>query len=918
MSQALLWALRRPWEPGSYTPVEFSPVDDLVAALGQHFGEGEVSNVLHCVEALRRWAYALGSATDLLFSDLLAAIAIRRVSRSAWTLLPHFSGLSKEPWKEYLQRENSIREIWPSQRMLGEAGVYSGGSAVVQMPTSAGKSKATELVIRAAFLASRTNVAVVVAPFRALCQEIADSLKDAFSKDKVQVNQLTDALQQDFQFDFSTDVNGAVEPTLRVLVVTPEKLLYVLRQDAELIQKIGLIVYDEGHQFDTGTRGVNYELLLTSLKRLLPQNSQVVLISAVVQNAAALSSWLLNSPDKAVANSQAQTDRMVAFTSWPVPHLKAGQLQFIKRTADAQGFYVPRVITGEELKLFGRERAKRIFPTSDSGPIALYLALKVLENGAAAIYCGTKLSAAKLVRDAAEEFFPRGVSLDPPAVVSDGEEIQRMYKLYAQSFGENSYHAKAAKLGIFAHHGSTPHGIRLAVEHGMRRGLLKLVVCTSTLAQGVNLPIRYLFVTTTMQGGDELPARDLHNLMGRAGRAGMHGEGTVMFTNPGFYDERNDRKTGGNHRWREVNELLDPAHAQPTGSSLLDLARGWSEFDDVDLGLGATPTQILNQLTSGATFEEFFQSGVEVGLEPERRRDLAEQFEHKKSIMNAVESFLMAHREGLSEEEFLSTAKELATSTFAYSIATAEEQQALVAAFGLVAKRVEKMVPDIGVQARYGRSLVGIEKALRIDSWLAASVFELELVTDENELLDLLWPLLVELVPEKRLHDTQPAAAIRHVANAWLQGAPYHQLHNVMSEAEFPHGKYMRKFSVDMVVELCEQTIGYEFAFLVATIREAVQHTPVSEKQREDLKVFAERLQKRLKYGLPTQGAIAFYEVGFTERTVAQMLQELLADHEVTTAYIARATLKTKSAQVAESLKELPSFFQSVHQTVQL
>lgn len=82
--------------------------------------------------------------------------------------------------------------------------------------------------------------------------------------------------------------------------------------------------------------------------------------------------------------------------------------------------------------------------------------------------------------------------------------------------------------------------------------------------------------------------------------------------------------------------------------------------------------------------------------------------------------------------------------------------------------------------------------------------------------------------------------------------------------------------------------------------------------------MFAERLQKRLKYGLPTQGAIAFYEVGFTERTVAQMLQELLADREVTTAYIARAALKAQSAQVAESLKELPSFSQSVHQTVQL
>ena len=29
---------------------------------------------------------------------------------------------------------------------------------------------------------------------------------------------------------------------------------------------MGLAIYDEGHQFDSGARGVTYELLLTSLK----------------------------------------------------------------------------------------------------------------------------------------------------------------------------------------------------------------------------------------------------------------------------------------------------------------------------------------------------------------------------------------------------------------------------------------------------------------------------------------------------------------------------------------------------------------------------------------------------------------------------------------------------------------------------
>ena len=63
----------------------------------------------------------------------------------------------------------------------------------------------------------------------------------------------------------------------------------------------------------------------------------------------------------------------------------------------------------------------------------------------------------------------------------------------------------------------------------MKEGLVRFVVCTSTLAQGVNLPIRYLIVTSVYQGKEQIKVRDFHNLIGRAGRAGMHTEGSILF-----------------------------------------------------------------------------------------------------------------------------------------------------------------------------------------------------------------------------------------------------------------------------------------------------------------------------------------------------------------------------------------------------
>ena len=90
----------------------------------------------------------------------------------------------------------------------------------------------------------------------------------------------------------------------------------------------------------------------------------------------------------------------------------------------------------------------------------------------------------------------------------------------------------------------------------MKVSLVRFVVCTSTLAQGVNLPIRYLIVTGVNQGKNRILVRDFHNLIGRAGRAGMYTEGSVIFADNSIFDEKDQRR--GRWRWRGAKELLDP------------------------------------------------------------------------------------------------------------------------------------------------------------------------------------------------------------------------------------------------------------------------------------------------------------------------------------------------------------------------
>jgi POLQ-like helicase len=168
-----------------------------------------------------------------------------------------------------------------------------------------------------------------------------------------------------------------------------------------------------------------------------------------------------------------------------------------------------------------------------------------VKNGAVAIFCGRKDTAANLCQKAVD-LFERRAPLDKPSIYSDADETKRLYYLHTQNLGSEAAATRSAQLGIFSHHGNTPHGIRLAVEHAMRKGLVRFVVCTSTLAQGVNLPLRYLIVTSVYQGGERIKVRDFHNLIGRAGRAGMHTEGSILFADHVVYDGRNRFKD----KWR--------------------------------------------------------------------------------------------------------------------------------------------------------------------------------------------------------------------------------------------------------------------------------------------------------------------------------------------------------------------------------
>ena len=86
--------------------------------------------------------------------------------------------------------------------------------------------------------------------------------------------------------------------------------------------------------------------------------------------------------------------------------------------------------------------------------------------------------------------------------------------------------------GVGFHHAGLPIEVLEALEQAVRDDTLPYLTCTSTLTDGVNLPVRTVIIYDQTYEGQPEDARlrgaRLVNAMGRAGRAGKETEGWIV------------------------------------------------------------------------------------------------------------------------------------------------------------------------------------------------------------------------------------------------------------------------------------------------------------------------------------------------------------------------------------------------------
>lgn len=163
----------------------------------------------------------------------------------------------------------------PAQAKAVDAGLLNGTSLVIATPTASGKTLIAVLAALATH--ERQRKTVYLAPLKALASEKARDIAAYPLKVALSIG------------DYDEDDESLAMAD--VIITTPEKLDSLLRHHAPWLPSVGCVVIDEAHLLGDSHRGPTLEVVITVLRHVLPK-AQIVALSATIQNADELASWL--------------------------------------------------------------------------------------------------------------------------------------------------------------------------------------------------------------------------------------------------------------------------------------------------------------------------------------------------------------------------------------------------------------------------------------------------------------------------------------------------------------------------------------------------------------------------------------------------------------------------------------------------
>lgn len=525
-------------------------------------------------------------------ASLLKAVG-RELPADSLARLPVPPGVGASLWSSGLTPVAKTRPyLWANHRDAVAQGYLTPGvSAAISFPTGAGKSTLSELKILSTLCQGKDTI--FLAPTLALVDQTARALQKTFPDAR-----LSRERANDNPFDF--DVDTRLPP---MSVMTPERCLVLMGFQPELFKEVGLLVFDECHLLHAGVndrsrRAVDAMLCILNLSTHAPE-ADFLLLSAMMSNAVEVAAWLAELtgrkclPLNMAWKPTRQVRGSVVFPSDQIADLrdrlaakrqellaagkrKPGPPAALKRALKARPLgllglkfrwdsthrddYVLLPLSDSEMLLSVNPTTWKLTPNVNS--VAAELASLASRNeGIKSLIFAQTVPYAMSAQETAGEHLGE-------TTIAFTEDEQHLYNLALDEMGDKSALYVDAVEGKFARWRSLcHHGLLLPTERQLHESLFRrpdgvsVLVATSTLAQGMNLPSHVVIIAGDSKFDEEnkqlaqMKAHDLLNAAGRAGRAGQSAYGLVLVipSNVVSIDDSNNRI--GKH-WMDLQGIF--------------------------------------------------------------------------------------------------------------------------------------------------------------------------------------------------------------------------------------------------------------------------------------------------------------------------------------------------------------------------
>lgn len=499
------------------------------------------------------------------FSDDLAKTALR-------SLLAKWRADMSPAGRNAIERYLRVRflggrsQAWPSQQ-AGITRLNEPGSFALCTPTGSGKTSVAELAILQALFSAPAvpdqpePIAVYLVPSRALAAEVEGNLTRVFSRlseKRVLVTGLYGGT------DWGPTDAWLTSPDPSVLICTYEKGEALMRfLGPHFLGRVSLVILDEAHSVrfngdfeelrKANSRAFRLESLGMRLLQLLETNrARIVALSAVAADIEQpLQSWVTGADRSAPVTTDYRSTRQLIgrllFTTsrnYQIRHDMLDRAPMQLSTAAGDAPFIPSPIppcpAAPGWDTGGPEKRMR--------PPLLWAAIHLTSdaNGSAR---GVLVSLTQQPLFVAKDFLTlldetwAGVAIPnfftPPTEQRLADLFDRCRLACADVFGTDSAEYLLLGKGIVLHHGKMPVILGRLLVNLVEEGVVNLVVATSTLSEGVNLPLETVLVPSLRRTNTDMSPTEFANLAGRAGRPNVSSEGQTLVLLP--EDQRTDR-----------------------------------------------------------------------------------------------------------------------------------------------------------------------------------------------------------------------------------------------------------------------------------------------------------------------------------------------------------------------------------------